>query len=60
LEKRAISDVPQAAKSVQFGKKVARFSIGVNVWQLNKYMIIPTNRTILVFKIMEYMRNNFP
>ena len=40
LGKRAISDVPQATKSVQF-EKIAGFSIGVkfNVWQLNKYMI---------------------
>jgi len=36
---------PQATKSVQFGKKIARFSMGVNVWQLNKYMISIINHT---------------
>jgi len=34
-----ISDGPQPTKSVQFGKKIPHFSMGVNVWQYNKYMI---------------------
>ena len=32
-------------KECNLGKKIARFSIGVNVWQLNKYMI--NNKTAL-------------
>jgi len=42
LDKHAISDSPQATKNVHFGK-IARFSMGVNVWRLNKYTIITNN-----------------
>jgi len=42
LDKHAISDSPQATKSVHFGK-IARFSMEVNVWRLNKYTIITNN-----------------
>ena len=36
---------------MQFGKKIARFSIGVNVWQLNKYMIM-IKITMLLQKLL--------
>ena len=35
----AISDSPRATITMQFGKKLHAFSMGVNVWQLYKYVI---------------------
>ena len=47
LGKRTISDVPQATKSMQFGKKLHTLSsIGVNVRQLNKYTVYENSTLI--------------